>query len=919
MTTPLAEAPEEAVGARDVLWLEGGHAFAAEVVGGKAAPLARMAADGVRVPAGFVVPANAYRALVEPLRGRIEALLGELGSDATGAEGVAQQIRELVLGVPVDTGVEAALRRAVGDLLTRDVGSNGAARLLAVRSSATVEDLPGASFAGQYDTYLGIQDVDSAVEAVRKCWASYWSARAIAYRAQKQIDHWPGAMAVLVMRLVPADVAGVAFTAHPTVGWRYLLTVNAALGLGEGVVDGSVPADTYAIDKDLRQIVLRDVKAKTQRVVAQDGATAREVVEKETAEKPALSDAQLLELLDVTCAIERRAGAPQDVEWAYAGGDLYVLQARPITALPADPLATFEITWDDPKERARHWRLASLPGEPAKGRPHKPISADMVAFEARSWMNGLFLTGRPKRPVTKAVGIYRYWSEVDSFPSEEAAKTVQREFEARVERYRAAGRCMYPDEQQAELEATNEKLYRFDRERATDAELAHHLEEAGRVVVRHWTLHWYWWFGDWQASGDEAKTEGRWNKLYRELTGDARKGAAKRLITGLENRLTRAIDRVMTLAQIAQRSPALRTALEGQTAAEFLAAVERGELPGSRAFRAEWARLMEEQPLRTGQGAGADTNPLTPPWIAAPELVLELVRRYLPRDITRLRRVRAAAERRRVQRVETARRLVGSSRKKRAQFDRAYAAACASARWFEDHNYLIDSATQGLHYLALTAAARRLIERGVLERVEDVLWLRLEELTGRLRAEEKEPLQPLVAERKQEHERWRALTPPLWLGAPPPPERLKSDEQKAKEEKEQAARDKRLGADKERVLVQGQSGSPGVATGRVRIIPTETPVPDVKQGEVLVARMAGPLWTPVFPALAGIVLQQGAIFQHDMVTAREYRVPAVFQAKDCLKLLQEGQLVTVDGTRGVVLRAEEPAATDGRLVEASRG
>ena len=911
------------------LWLDDPRAGREAVAGGKAAPLARLLAAGGRVPPGFVVPAAAYRKAMAPVRGQLAERLAELGDEPEGErlEECAATLQALVRAAALPEGLAGAIEREALALLARPVGTEGSepARL-AVRSSATAEDLPGASFAGQYDTYLGIESADGVVEAVRKCWASYWTGRAIAYRRQRGLDHLSGAMAVLVQRLVPADAAGVAFTAHPTTGYRHLVTVNAALGLGEGVVDGKVPADTYCVDTGLNEIVHRTVAVKTERVVAAGGATEKTAVDEETAKGPALSDTQLLALAAVAREIEERAGCPQDVEWARCGEELYVLQSRPITALPEDPAERFGIRWDDPKDRARHWRLNRSYEAPEKGKALKPLALDMHALFERSWVNSAYLVGRDRVFDKRVLGPYLYTSRRMPFLTEEARLVAREAFGARVERAREAGGCLYREEQQAELEGTNVRLRDYDREGATDVELADHLEEAARVFVRHWTLHWLWWEGDWNDWGGgqgapDGRHEKRWERLYQELTGDTRKNAHLALLEGLSNRLTEAVDGLLTLARIAQRYAPLREAIESEPPREVLVRIERGEVVGGRAFLRALGRLLAAQGLRTGDGAGADTTPLTPPWMAEPSLVLETVRHYLPQDIGRLRRVRRAADRRRERRTEEARRRVGDDPEKRERFERALAAARESARWFEDHNYLIDSATHALHYLALTAGARRLVGRGVLEAVEDVLWLKRDEVCAALRDAEHGPLRGVVAERKAEHERWERLTPPPWLGAPPPPPTSRTPEQQERYEAEKSERTKREGTDTPRVLLRGQGGSRGVATGRVRIIASSTPVPDIERGDVLVAHDAGPMWTPVFPVAGAIVLAGGTFFQHPMITAREYRVPAVFQAKGATTALAEGQRVTVDGTRGLVLRplGEEAAPVDGAAGASGEG
>lgn len=942
-----------------LLWLDDVQAQDISSVGGKAAPLARLSAAGLRVPSGFVVPAAVYQGMIAPLRERLEALIGDAGSEvfstatladesASAGQGwpsgqqqirldtdvapsanpsaldrASTQIQSLILKQPLAPSFVESLQVAAVALLSVGNGLPGGDAALAVRSSATAEDLPGASFAGQYDTILGVRTDDALLDAVRRCWTSYWSARAISYRNEHHLDHWQGAMAVLVQQLVPADCAGVAFTADPESGHRYLALVNAALGLGQGVVDGSVPADAYAVDKGLRQIVHRHVRLKTERIAPRaEGGTHNVAVGEAAAAVPALTDDQLLELAEVAVKIERMAGVPQDIEWAFAGGQFYILQSRAVTALPPDPAETFPVSWHDLQERTWHWKLHDY-----WRKPRRPLEADLLErFPHRH--EAALITAREQVSQFRVFNSYVYVAERPSPLSHEERARREGEIQTLTDKAWEAGMGLAQAEYLPEILANNQRLLAFDRERATHAQLANHLEDAGRVYHRHWTIHWLWPKKGWKEY---------WQEIYKELTGDDSAHDTDALFEGIPNKLIDSIDMLIGLAEIAQRHTELRRAMEEQESETFLSALgfsNSGRVPDTRPrvarprlrpgtspsptsferplaqtsgaveFRAALDFLFQEQGLRSGAGFGADTNPLTPGWLEEPWLIIDIVRKYLSQDLGRLRGVRQEIDQRREAAVAAARAKVGDDPEKLARFDRAYATASYASRWFEDHNYYIDSAAQSLHRMALAAAARRLVARDSLDGPEDILWLRLDEITAALRAQRKPRLHPLVRQRHEEFDRWQAVTPPPWLGAPPPPPDPKKE---AEQRKYYGTREpgQAPDVDQERLLVRGESGSRGVATGRVRIIPTHVPVPDVGTGDVLVAHNAGPIWTPVFPTVAAIVLDEGVRFQHAMLTAREYQVPAVFQTKEATKVLQEGQLVTVDGTNGVVLRPEE--------------
>jgi pyruvate,water dikinase len=252
--------------------------------------------------------------LAEPIaalagRARASVAIGELFTGAA----VPAEIAEAV----------AAAYRALG------------APAVAVRSSVTAEDLPEASFAGQQDTYLNVRGQEALAAAVRRCWASLWTACAIAYRARQGIDPAAVALAVVVQALVPAEAAGVLFTVDPLDGDESRIVVNAAWGLGEAVVGGRVSPDTLVLDKASGQVLRQDVADKEVMTAPTERGTAEVAVEPDRRRRPVIDQARAAELAALGRAVEAHFGRPQDIEWALADGRLYLLQARPVTALQA--------------------------------------------------------------------------------------------------------------------------------------------------------------------------------------------------------------------------------------------------------------------------------------------------------------------------------------------------------------------------------------------------------------------------------------------------------------------------------------------------------------------------------------------------------------------------------------------------------
>jgi pyruvate,water dikinase len=311
-----------------VLWLDEIAADDLESVGGKAASLGELTATGLPVPPGFVVTAGTYRRFIEET-GIDDELFAAVDvdsddSDALTAAATAAQdlIRETEFPADLREELQAAYE-SVGD---------GSA-FVAVRSSATAEDLPDASFAGQQETFLNVTGAD-LVERVKECWASLFTERAIYYRQEQGFDDATVDIAVVVQEMVDAEKSGVMFTSHPSTGSPEAI-VEAAWGLGEGVVSGSVTPDNYVIDRTTGTVTDVEVADK-KTMYAKDGDTGetleRSVPDGKRTER-VLSDDELDSLVELGDVVEDHYGEPQDVEWAFYDGDVYVLQSRPITTI----------------------------------------------------------------------------------------------------------------------------------------------------------------------------------------------------------------------------------------------------------------------------------------------------------------------------------------------------------------------------------------------------------------------------------------------------------------------------------------------------------------------------------------------------------------------------------------------------------
>ncbi len=306
------------------------------LVGGKGASLARLARAGMPVPDAFCVTTKAYTRFIaaNELEPRVLAALASIDvSQPTTFDTAARAIHDLFANAPIPSEIADEIADAYFALHRKSKIENQKLPV-AVRSSATAEDLPDLSFAGQQETFLNIQGALAVQDAVKRCWASLWTPRAIGYRTQHHVDHRAVALAVVVQTLVFADAAGVMFTAHPVNGQRDQVVIEAVWGLGEASVSGRVTPDTLVVDKATGHVRERETADKTVMTVRADDGTIERATPENLRRAPVLSDARAAELARLGAQIEQLYATPMDIEWTLAEDRFAIVQARPITALP---------------------------------------------------------------------------------------------------------------------------------------------------------------------------------------------------------------------------------------------------------------------------------------------------------------------------------------------------------------------------------------------------------------------------------------------------------------------------------------------------------------------------------------------------------------------------------------------------------
>ncbi len=819
--------------------------------GAKAANLGDLARAGFPVPDGFVVTTAAFDQFLAANR---------LGPNS-----------------PAETVAAAHLPDELADALRAAAAAFGATPL-AARSSAVTEDLAGASFAGQYETLLDVRGADALLDAVRHCWASAFGARVATYQAaHAQATGGARSMAVLVQRLVPAAAAGVAFTANPVTGDRAETVVGAVRGLGERLVSGQASPDEW---------VVRGAQAVCRH--APEGAIDAD---------------QVRAVANLARRVERHFGSPQDVEWALADGQLYLLQARPITALPeAVPAAV-------PAEApAGRWeRVATHYPQPLSPM-HRSIWLPLIntSFKHSADEFGM-LASVEQREIGGWVYMRLTPIGGKDLPAPPAwllplLVRIVPPLRSRINQCVAAIRSDKPGrylerwhgEWRPELTARSTALRAVDFGALDDTALDEHLARVIALLKEGFDIHLL-------LHSTHALMLAELAFACRDTLGwDDRQTFD--LLAGLSGKSTEPARRLAELARMASERPAVRHLLERVENDT----VDRLAVDGE--FAEAFADYQREYGCRALRYEFADLT-----LAETPALILGLIRDQIRRAYDPAAEAEALGQQRTAAVASARAALAGRSDADRARFERALARAEQAYPLREENEFYTVSAPFALVRYALLELGRRLAERAALAQRDDVFWLALEEARAALRAGGQR--QALVAQRQAERA-WVEQHPgPAAYGAPPGPlpalgafpaevrfalqALLWSAEQifasgasgaSAHSERAQAA-----GA-----ALRGIAAAPGRYTGPARVIMSEAEFAKLQAGDVLVCPITSPVWSVLFPSVGALVTDTGGMLSHSAIIAREYRIPAVVAAANATRLLRDGQIVTVDGGAGLV-------------------
>ncbi len=865
--------------------------------GGKGLNLARLARAGFAVPPGFIVTTNAYQAYVEAnqlwteIQSAIENLMPD---DVDQLERASTRIRSAFTNGTIPVEIEQEIRAAYEDLGSVPV---------AVRSSATTEDLPDLSFAGQQDTFLNVRGESELIKAIVDCWSSLWTARAISYRARNGVNHEDAALAVVVQELVESDASGVLFTANPLTGRLNEMVVDATIGLGEALVSGQVEPDHFVVDVLSGRVVEHSIGEKLVSTRLKVGGGV-ESVESAAIGQPSISEGEVEQLVALGQVVQKEYGSPQDIEWALAGGELYLLQSRPITSLFPVPEVSFDplIVW------LSFGSVQGLVG------PITPLGRDiinhLIAGAGRMFR---LEVGPDEQKVFESAG-ERIWARISGFLRHPLGVKLIQPILQYVEP--SAGRILGQLIAEPRLGAGTGKFKLSTLARLLYFSLPIMARFIGNVIRPERVRHRFETMLErgitrFQIASDGDRSSRLTNlaaqlrstfsdvfpalipafvpilgpsmgalNLLNKISGEDRT-LALAVTRGVPGNVTSEMDLALWRSAVAIRDNAdSAKAFKSNDSLSLVAAYRAGTLPP--VAQETVSEFMSAYGMR---GVG-EIDFGQPRWREEPGPIIDTLKRYL--EVDPADSPEALFAQGEVAAEAAIEKMVAKASEQSFGWLKArlVRAAARRIRLFiglrESPKFFIVR-LMGLARRELLQIGELYAEDNTISAPGDLAYLTLNELEGLARGERR-GWQGIIASRREAYrfEQRRRQVPRI----------LVSDGRAFYEG---------LGAqtDTDEVIV-GSPVSPGVVEGVVRVV-LDARGAELTPGEILVCPGTDPAWTPLLMAAGGLIMEVGGLMTHGSVVAREFGIPAVVGVHQATERLRDGQRVKLDGSTGEIL------------------
>jgi phosphoenolpyruvate synthase/pyruvate phosphate dikinase len=844
-------------------------------VGGKGANLGELSKiNEIQVPEGFCVTTEAYKKVIETNQ-ELNLLLDELARfkahERENISTVSAKIRMLIenISIPRDIANE------IEEYLIK-FGDNNA---YAVRSSATAEDLPTASFAGQQDTYLNIIGKEAILKHISKCWASLFTDRAVIYRLQNGFDHLKVRLSVVIQKMVFPQAAGILFTADPVTGNRKVLSIDASFGLGEAMVSGLVNADLYKVCNG--NIVDKKISTKKLAIYAsKDGGTKEHQIGLEMQHTQALTDKQILQLASIGRKIEEHFSCPQDIEWCLADNEFYIVQSRPITTLFPPPEANDQenhvyvsvghqqMMTDAMKPLGLSFFLLTTPApmRTAGGRLFVDITQMLASHAGRHTLLNVLGKSDPliKDALTTIIGRGNFIKLLQDEPV--AAKSVlHRDYEALndydptivSDLIRSSQTWIASLKQNIKLKSGPD-LFDFIMEdirhlKKTSAD----SQSFGVIMTGMNALSWI-------------------NEKMNEWLGE--KNAGDTLAQSVPNNITSEMGlELLNIADVIRPYPAVIEYLQGIEDDTFFDELARFD--GGKEILAAIDAYLNKYGMRCAGEIDITKNRWREKPITLVPIILNNIKNFgFGAGNRRFEQGQQEALKKEQELLDRLPQLPDGAQKAK-ETKRMIDLIRNFAGYREYPKYSIIS-RYWVYKQALLKEAGQLVQANVIHEKEDIYYLTFEELREVVRTHNLDP--QLISKRKEEHKLHEKLTPPRVIT---------SDGEiitgQYKRENLPAG------------AIVGLAVSTGIIEGRARVILNMEDA-DLEDGDILVTTFTDPSWTPLFVSIKGLVTEVGGLMTHGAVIAREYGLPAVVGVENATKLIKDGQQIRVNGTDGYV-------------------
>lgn len=852
-------------------------------VGGKGVNLGELSRiDGIRVPDGFCVTTEAYRKTIEnnvDLKELIEKLTELKADDRDKISQISKKILLVIENLKMDCDIENAI--------TRELHIFGENEAYAIRSSATAEDLPHASFAGQQDTYLNIRGKDEVIRYVTKCWASLFTERAVIYRIKNGFDHRKVLLSVIVQRMVISEASEIMFTADPMTSNRNTLTIDAGFGLGEALVSGLVNPDIYKV-VDGR---ITDKKIGTKEIEIssdQNGGIKELIIEKDRQQKQVLQDEKIIKLADIGKKIEAHFGYPQDIEWCFVNNEFYIVQSRPITTLFPLPklkesnkprvymsightqmmtdaikplgISFFEMISEVSLDKIGGRLYADITHDLASpiGRRRLVMATGKQDLLIQSAIKNLiddkeFMAALPKGKRNVQGGIFTLGSIL------EALKVYRKNdpsiINELINEFEKEARDI--DQQLSKL--SGDQVFEFiikDQDKLLA--MAYHPKMLGAIIAA-------------------ILIDDYINKEVQKLLGY--KNVTDILTKSLDHNITTEMGFVLCdLADTIRKYPKVLEYIS-QNPSDEKFFEDMAKLPGGKETSEAFREFLNKYGMRCPGEIDITRERFEEKPTQLIPIILNNIRVLKPGE-HRIR-FQVGKQEAKDKEEEIIRRLksLPGGNKKAKKIRKSINLLRNFIGCREDPKYYIVRRYQ-IYKKAIMKEAHKLVEKGIIKNTEDIFYLYFDELSDVVRTNNLD--NSIIEERKEKYIRYEKLTPPRVFtseGFVPPTSLEVGKTPKG--------------------AISGIPVSTGIVEGRARVV-LSIDEAKVEEGDILVTQFTDPSWTPLFITIKGLVTEVGGFTTHGAVIAREYGLPGVVGVQNATKFIKDGQKIRINGTEGYV-------------------